>query len=209
MAGQLHGQSARVVRSISRRISQDAPGICRADGGRTAGGNREDAAGGRSGKGVVEEGKTTPVRDGGAGPMDRGGPRPALGAGPEPSSEGVHDEPGRSRLPAVIDTALSRWRRGAGNGHSEIRSAAPVPPRCRKRKAACRVVARPIRTIQRSSRVPVVWSLVRRRDIEYSDEESGNLEEDDLHPHVRRKRRLLRPRSAVRRARSGESGVWQ
>ena len=39
------------------------------------------------------------------------------------------------------------------------------------------------------------------RDAGYPDQEPGSVEEDDLHPHLRRKRRLLRSRSAVRRAR--------
>ena len=67
----------------------------------------------------------------------------------------------------------------------------------------------PSERFSRSSRFPVVWRLVRRRDVEYPYEESGGLEEDDLHSDLRRKRRILRPRSAVRGAGSSESGVGQ
>ncbi len=66
-----------------------------------------------------------------------------------------------------------------------------------------------VRAILGSSRLPVVWSMVRCRNVEHPDQEPGGLEEDHLHPDVRRKRRILRSRSAIRGAGSGESGVGQ
>ena len=54
--------------------------------------------------------------------------------------------------------------------------------------------------------IGVVWSVVHLRSSQYSHEESGGLEEDDFHPDVRRERRLLRPCSSVRRARSKKPG---
>ena len=139
--------------------------------------------------------------------MDPGGGRAAFGARTEPPRQGVHDQPGESRLPPAVDASLPRCGRGARDGHSEGRSAPPVPQGRRDRKAPDSLVAGAVRAILRSSRLAVVRRLVRLGDARHPDQEPGGLEEDDLHPHLRRERRVLRPRAAVRSARSGRPGT--
>ena len=147
MAGQLHGQSARVVRSISCRIPEDAPRICGADGGYAAGGNREDARWKAAPEKELAK-KEQLLRYVTA---ERAQWTAEARARLSARDRSLHDKAfttnaGRSGLPAVVDTALSRWRRGAGNGHSERRSAAPVPQGCGERQAARGLVAGPAGT---------------------------------------------------------------
>src|SRR5580704_19362599 len=129
--------------------------------------------------------------------MDPGRVGEVIGARARSARPGVHHEPGGSGLSRVVNIALYGRRRGARNGDPQERSILPVPQGCERRSSSESLMAGSIRAILGSSLIALVWRLVSCRDAKYSDEESGGMEQDDLHPHLRRKRWILRSRSTV------------
>ena len=103
------------------------------------------------------------------------------------------------RIPATASCRRSATAMGAWSARWPFRRPIPCtgsaktskPESYRRSRGWCRP------RILGPSRIAVVWRLVRRRNAEHPDQEPGSLEQDDLHPHLRRERRLLRPCSAV------------
>jgi hypothetical protein len=119
-----------------------------------------------------------------------------------PSRQSILHQHGRSALSRAIHIPIPGRRRHARNEDPERRCTAPVPPRCKERKAAGCLMDSSAGVLLRSPELPLVRSLVCGRSDEHSHAESGSLEENHLHPDLRRERRILRPRSAFRCSRS-------
>ena len=104
--------------------------------------------------------------------------------------------------PHYRQLAALRYRDGRHprDGDPARRHSAPVPRGCPDGQASNSVLAGGARGVFGPPVISVVWCVVRCRDSQYPDSQCGTLEEDDLHSHLRRERRLLRPRAPVRRA---------
>ena len=202
-------QPAGVVRAVSRGLSQDAHGVRRADGGDAAGGDREtarrQAAWKRSWQSkekllavcLKQRAQLTPEARAQLSPREVSLHEKAFTTNEEdPGYRATGDA-------AAITMAVS-------NGKWWFRN----PIRCtgsakmwttenfRRFRGWCLRSVSPIIPDRPGT---ARWYVA--GDAEYPDRESGGLEEDDLHSHLRRERRLLRSRSAVRRAGAGQSGI--
>ena len=141
--------------------------------------------------------------------LHRGRVGRAAGAGEVVAPPRVHDQRRPSRLSCARDARIQRSRQPARRARARRGRALPVSPRRRERRAAVGVLAGRAGELLGSPGRALVRRVVRLRSPRHPDGASRRVEEDRVHPVLRRERRLLRSRPAVPRAASRAAGDGQ